>query len=300
MRSIILLSMLFFALGCAKDGETGPQGAQGDKGEQGIPGKDGSTILSGTSDPDTSIGKDGDFYLNMTSGNLFGPKSSGDWGTPYTMKGDKGDPGTNGNTILSGEGEPSSALGNNGDFYVNLVDYTIYGPKVNSGWGDPVSLKPDRQNGLIVYKINPSFNQDFTATKLEEHKYRFSGKTKNYLIEGKENKIIEFYYVIVSRYDDTPEISSTLWKRLGNSVELGQLIQSLEIVYEDVELEFAEVRTVDNNFTFNFSVSGYSNVTLTGTMLSGLTILVRAYEVEKIETLSKTTNNVKRYLRVQD
>lgn len=45
-------------------------------GENGINGK---TILSGTSDPTSEIGSDGDFYFNENSVKIFGPKTSGEW-----------------------------------------------------------------------------------------------------------------------------------------------------------------------------------------------------------------------------
>lgn len=59
-------------------GATGPTGSQG---IQGISGLDGRTILSGTIDPDVSVGADGDFYLNTSTYDFFGPKVSGAWGS---------------------------------------------------------------------------------------------------------------------------------------------------------------------------------------------------------------------------
>lgn len=48
--------------------------------------------------------------------------------------------GGGGNTILSGSGAPSSGLGVDGDFYVDVVAHTIYGPKSAGVWGSPTSL----------------------------------------------------------------------------------------------------------------------------------------------------------------
>jgi hypothetical protein len=48
--------------------------------------------------------------------------------------------GATGNTILSGDGTPSSTLGNNGDYYLEMDSSYIYGPKTPAGWGSPVSL----------------------------------------------------------------------------------------------------------------------------------------------------------------
>lgn len=65
-------------------GEPGPQGPQG---EQGPPGQDGNTLLSGVGDPYPSLGTDGDFYINITAMTIFGPKSSGAWGSGTLMIG---------------------------------------------------------------------------------------------------------------------------------------------------------------------------------------------------------------------
>ena len=45
------------------------------------------------------------------------------------------------NTILHGTGVPSSSLGANGDFYIDLNTYNMYGPKSSGRWSAPTSLK---------------------------------------------------------------------------------------------------------------------------------------------------------------
>ena len=45
------------------------------------------------------------------------------------------------NTILNGRGIPKSALGLNGDFYIDINTFTIYGPKRNGKWSVGTSLK---------------------------------------------------------------------------------------------------------------------------------------------------------------
>ena len=45
------------------------------------------------------------------------------------------------NTIRNGRGAPVASLGNDGDFYIDLLTYNFYGPKTNSHWGVPTSLK---------------------------------------------------------------------------------------------------------------------------------------------------------------
>ncbi|WP_454801790.1 hypothetical protein [Mucilaginibacter phyllosphaerae] len=93
--------------------QTGPQGPKGDKGDTGLPGANGKTILSGASNPSNSAtGTDGDFYLNTTSLQLFGPKSSGVWGSGIPIIGIQGEQGEPG---LQGSAGPSGATGPKGD-----------------------------------------------------------------------------------------------------------------------------------------------------------------------------------------
>ena len=67
---------------------TGPQGPPGASGSNGTNGINGNTVLYGASDPsNTSTGTDGNFYINTTDYTLFGPKTSGEWGTGVSMTG---------------------------------------------------------------------------------------------------------------------------------------------------------------------------------------------------------------------
>jgi len=45
------------------------------------------------------------------------------------------------NTVLSGVGVPSTKLGLNGDFYIDIKSINFYGPKANNRWPLPISLK---------------------------------------------------------------------------------------------------------------------------------------------------------------
>ncbi|PZR55701.1 MAG: hypothetical protein DI537_54595, partial [Stutzerimonas stutzeri] len=107
------------------------------KGTAGINGK---TILNGAVDPVSGDGTNGDFYLNTASLILFGPKTSGAWGSGQLLKGTDG---LNGKTVLSGAGAPSGGLGTNGDFYLDTTAVALYGPKGTplAGWNTPVTLK---------------------------------------------------------------------------------------------------------------------------------------------------------------
>ena len=45
------------------------------------------------------------------------------------------------NTVLSGKGVPSAAIGIDGDFYIDTKSLNMYGPKVKNKWPLPISLK---------------------------------------------------------------------------------------------------------------------------------------------------------------
>lgn len=57
-------------------GPIGPTGATGPQGPQGTPGLDAINLISGTVDPVSGDGVVGDFYVNLTTGSLFGPKAA--------------------------------------------------------------------------------------------------------------------------------------------------------------------------------------------------------------------------------
>jgi hypothetical protein len=53
---------------------------------------------------------------------------------PPGPAGAPGAPGTPGNTVMHGSGPPSSAMGRDGDWYIDTNTHTIYGPKASGIW----------------------------------------------------------------------------------------------------------------------------------------------------------------------
>lgn len=94
-------------------GDTGPEGPKGDTGaagadgDTGPAGTDGKTILNGTGAPAGGLGVDGDFYLDTATSGLYGPKTSGAWGSPTSLIGATGSTGLKGDTGDAGPGVPS-------------------------------------------------------------------------------------------------------------------------------------------------------------------------------------------------
>ena len=125
-------------------GDTGAQGQAGATGAQGPAGAQGSQILSGNGSPALTTGVVGDYYLDKTTGLLYGPKTSIGWGTPTNLKGEQGIqglPGKDGSMFYSGNGAPANNIGKDGDMYLDKINVLLYGPKTPNGWGTGLSLK---------------------------------------------------------------------------------------------------------------------------------------------------------------
>ena len=56
----------------------------------------GNAILSGNGVPDASLGKVGDYYLDLSGVNLYGAKTAEGWGNPISLRGLKGETGATG------------------------------------------------------------------------------------------------------------------------------------------------------------------------------------------------------------
>ena len=138
-------------------GAAGQNGRDGENGQNGQSGRDGKDILSGTSDPTSETGKEGDKYVNTTTGDIF-VKRNGQWEREGNLKGPKGDKGEDGATgaagqngqngqngrdgkdILSGTSDPTSETGKEGDKYVNTTTGDIF-VKKNGQWEREGNLK---------------------------------------------------------------------------------------------------------------------------------------------------------------
>ena len=144
MRKVILMAVAVLVAitisNCGKETEKVIERVEVQKGSQ---------ILSGNDVPTTSLGAVGDYYLNKTTMELYGPKTTEGWGNAIGLKGaqgEKGKDGSNGNngkdgaTILSGITAPTTSQGKVGDWYIDTQNKHLYGPKKESGWGTGISL----------------------------------------------------------------------------------------------------------------------------------------------------------------
>lgn len=167
--------------------------------------KDGKTIISGSGAPIQGATLN-DYYLDYTNHILYGPYNGSSWGIgtslvgpqgPIGLQGDKGNPGIqgvagangmDGKTIYSGIGKPDDTLGVTGDFYLDTVEYLLYGPKDKTeGWKlNAASLKGPKGdigqtgpqgNSIIRYQYNTDPEQQF----VNKGKYVFRASSSQYL-----------------------------------------------------------------------------------------------------------------------
>ena len=102
------------------DGADGNDGAQGDPGD---PGEDGKSVLNGAGAPAGGTGVDGDFYIDTTNDDIYGPKTGGAWGAPTSLigpqgiQGDQGVKGDTGDTGPAGQDGADGADGADGKTY---------------------------------------------------------------------------------------------------------------------------------------------------------------------------------------
>lgn len=93
-------------------GSTGPVGPVGPVGPEGPVGPpDGSTVLSGQGQPTASVGKAGDFYVNLQDWSMWGPKTGGTWSLGTTLIGPPGPIGPRGPGGGSGPAGPQGPAG---------------------------------------------------------------------------------------------------------------------------------------------------------------------------------------------
>ena len=150
-------------------------------------------ILSGQGQPDNGKGEDGDYYLDLTTANLYGPKKQGVWGGPSLdlkglpgqdgqpgttprigdngnwwignedtgkpARGEQGTPGQNGadgSKILAEDRAPQASDGVKGDYFIDKAAKIFYGPKTASGWPTTgISLVPGNTIATADYQLSP-------------------------------------------------------------------------------------------------------------------------------------------------
>ena len=92
-----------------------------------------NTILSGATAPTATIGSVGDYYIDLTSVNLYGPKTVEGWGNPVSLRGLQGQNGTNGQ---NGQDAPIPHIGDDGYWYIGNTKTTVKAQGNNGSNGE--------------------------------------------------------------------------------------------------------------------------------------------------------------------
>ena len=142
-------------------------------GDTGAAGAAGNTVRNGTGAPGAGLGVDGDYYIRTDDWTIYGPKTSGSWGSPTSLV---GPPGANGVTTIAGASDYASLS----DPAAGTAGLRTLGPGAQQAaagnhpglsWAgqvetlaDAASISPDAQNGLIKCGVCTSLNQDTTLS----------------------------------------------------------------------------------------------------------------------------------------
>ena len=167
-------------------GATGATGSTGDTGAKGDTGANGNTVLNGSGAP-TTEGVDGDFYIDTSTNDIYGPKTSGSWGSGTSLIGPQGDTGP--------QGDPGAGLpmgGTTGQQLVKLsnTDYD-YDWETPAGAGDMLASTYDPTNVADDAfdqdnMVSGTTNKNYTATEQTKLAGIASGATANSKAAGSE------------------------------------------------------------------------------------------------------------------
>ena len=170
-------------------GDKGPVGDKGEDGKDGIDGedgKDGSSWLSGSSKPANSLGKDGDYYLNTSTNDLYF-KENGEWKFLSSINGEDGEDGSDG-TLVGEDGK--NAYSNT---FLPLTGGYVRADKGSALEGETINftitpLEDTQVESLVLNdqvitldKLTPSSNRSYTyQTTMVKNGYVVSANFSDY------------------------------------------------------------------------------------------------------------------------
>ena len=161
-----------------RDGVAGEQGPPGTNGTNGTNGVDGKTVRSGSGAPSNGLGVDGDFYIDTSANQIYGPKAAGVWPSGVSLVGPAGATGATGaagNGLLNDSGS-AYVLASNLSWSVatktqfatftfttdstGKITILFYGNVgvTNNGWGD-IGCEVVGQSGTTaIYSVHGHTN----------------------------------------------------------------------------------------------------------------------------------------------
>ena len=242
-------------------------------GAAGANGADGNTVLNGSGAPASSVGVDGDFYIDTDVWDIYGPKASGAWplgetivGTtgstgpqgptgaqgpagadgsdggvgpqgPIGETGVQGPAGEDGNTLLSGTVAPVNALGVDGDHYFDTVATTWYGPKDVGAWPAGVEL-------LNTGTTQTLENKSFQGAR-EEWSVFATGATGTLNVSVKDGSAV--LYAVDASADWTINIRGDASTSLESTLAVGQSVTVAFAAKQGTTAYYPSAIQVDGN-----------------------------------------------------
>lgn len=298
---------------CGKEGAVGPagstgaQGAVGSAGPAGANGTAGSVIYSGNATPPSATGALGDFYINLSTGLLYGPKTTAGWGTGFSLVGSAGAAGAAGangaagSQIYSGTTTPSASTGITGDFYLDNTTYMLYGPKTSAGWGSPLNLQGPEGNANVktdVFSLtsaqwlwNSQYAYSTSNSSYTEYFTRYSVRLNNTVTQDVLSNGLVLVYFIPSA-----SVSANQWAPLPYEFTDGSGNFNYNYAYEtspgQVKLHFFFVQlvasaTIPTLSIYSIATASYKIVTITGQ--TGTFMLLHHTNLNNYQDVSKIT-----------
>lgn len=134
------------------------------KGDTGQTGASGSAILNGTTEP-TTVGVNGDYYLNKTNADLYGPKTAAGWGTPINLKGSA--------NVVASTWFKLRTWNNNGLNFYRDASYDIPSPVLNAVGYTSLGQMLDKGGSFMVYfnYLEWSYQVPATLVSVVPHTY---------------------------------------------------------------------------------------------------------------------------------
>lgn len=178
-----------------------PLQLKGEKGDQGDAGAPGSQFLSGTVDPSTGEGTEGDYFLNQESGDLFGPKSASGWGTPINLKGTA--------NVVASTWIDLIPWTNTSVSYLREATYSIPSPILNAvGYSSLTSMTASGGVLLVYLSINGAWTNQLPYTDITSNWH-----ARWYL---RDNAGFNYFYLNIRRLSGTTALPEDIRDLTGN------------------------------------------------------------------------------------
>lgn len=186
-------------------------GEDGTDGQDGADGEDGSQIYSGSGAPDASLGVEGDYYLDKSNYNLYGPKTGSGWGTPLNLKGADGNANVT-RYIFSGYDFSSS------DFHRVQISGLSEAEMQNSAW--LVYFLNDQGSTTFYYSIpGQGVSRRYSLTRNYYNGFILFDITRESTSSGVEYEQIEVVRIAASNtVDNSKQLPKDLNTNNYNSV----------------------------------------------------------------------------------